>query len=126
MKSKSLNQLLIISALIIVPAFAKRPPREKPAKEPRPALTQEQKQIIAANIAQVMGGVCTIVQDPHNPHNIGNSVATMVHGLINIIVEKFARKNTPLAWPTTKSLNTFCDDLSKEITEIIITQNLLS
>ncbi len=127
MNFKLLKQLLIITTLLTIPTLAKRPKKEKPPKEPRPALTHEQKQVIAANVAQVVGGICTIAQDPRNPHNIGNSVATMVQGLINIIVEKFARKKINIydAQTIEESLALLSDDLSKEITEIIITKNLL-
>ena len=127
MNVKSLKQLLIITVLITIPILAKRPKKEKPPKEPRPALTYEQKQIIAANVAQVMGGICNIAQDPRNPHNIGNSVATMIQGLINIIVEKFARKKINLndILLEEESLSLLCNEISKEVTEIIITKNLL-
>jgi hypothetical protein len=128
MNFKSLKQLLIITTLITLPILAKRPKKEKPPKEPRPALTHEQKQVIAANVAQVVGGICTIAQDPRNPHNIGNSVATMIQGLINMIVEKFARRTLNI--DSVQTLEEFLmlldDDLSKEITEIIITKNLLT
>jgi hypothetical protein len=76
--------LLIIATLFINPIFARRPKKEKPPKEPRPALTQEQKQIITANVAQMMGSICTIAQDPRNPQNIGSSVATMIQAPISL------------------------------------------
>lgn len=127
MNFKSLHHLLIMTALIAIPLSAKRPRKEKPPKEPRPALSQEQKQIIAANVAQVVGGICTIAQDPRNPHNVGSSVATMIQALINIIVEKCARRNINLhdAQTIRQFLDKLCDDMSKEITEIITTKNLL-
>ncbi|HLW72640.1 MAG TPA: hypothetical protein VKR54_01185 [Candidatus Babeliales bacterium] len=123
----SFKQMLIIALLITSPILGKRPKKEKPPKQPRPALSQEQKQAIVSNVAQVMGGVCTIAQDPHNPHNIGNSVASMIHGLINIIVEKFAHRNINIndAQAMEKYLNELCHDISAEITEIIITKKLL-
>ena len=122
MKNSSYKRLFFISLLIVIPLFGKRPKKEKPPKQPRPALTQEQKQAIVANVAQVMGGVCTIVQDPHNPHNIGNSVGTMISGLINIIVEKFARRAIDINNPDTmqKYIEELKEDISKEITDMII------
>lgn len=126
MNFKSLKQLLIITALLSIPITAKRPKKEKPPKEPRPALTHEQKQLIAANVAQVVGGICTIAQDPRNPHNIGNSIGTMIQGLINIIVEKFARRNIDFDISSIEeSLDLIREDIGKEITEIIIRKNLL-
>lgn len=123
----SFKQMLIIALLLASPIFGKRPKKEKPPKQPKPALSQEQKQVIVSNVAQVMGGVCTIAQDPHNPHNIGNSVASMIHGLINIIVEKFAHRKIDLhdAQAVEKCLNEISHDISYEITEIIIKKKLL-
>jgi hypothetical protein len=126
MKS-SLKTFLTITILITTPLLSKRPKKEKPPKEPKPALTHEQKQAIVSNVAQVMGGVCTIVQDPHNHHNIGLSVANMIHGLMNIIVEKFAHRNIDLndEVAVQEYLDELRKDMSKEITEIIITKNML-
>ncbi len=124
---KSFLKTFLILTLITSPIFAKRPKKEKPPKEPRPALTHEQKQAIVSNVAQVMGGVCTIVQDPHNHHNIGLSVANMIHGLMSIIVEKFAHRNIDLNDEAAlqECLNELHEDITKEITEIIITRNML-
>lgn len=123
---KSLSTLLIFT-LITTPIIAKRPKKEKPPKEPRPALTQEQKQAIVSNVAQVMGGVCTIVQDPHNHHNVGLSVANMIHGLMSIIIEKFAHRKIDLNSEAAiqECFNELHEDITKEITEIIITRNML-
>lgn len=121
----SLKTLLIIT-LITVPTFAKRPKKEKPPKEPRPALTHEQKQAIVSNVAQVMGGVCTIVQDPHNHHNIGLSVANMIHGLMSIIVEKFAQRNIDICGDISpEEIAELTENISKEITKIIITKKFV-
>jgi hypothetical protein len=122
----SFKRTLLITTLITAPAFAKKPKAEKPPKEPRPALTQEQKQVIIANIAQVMGGICTIAQDPHNPHNIGNSIGSMIHALINIIVEKFSHRNIDIndTQAVEQCLIELREDISKEVTEIIIRKSL--
>src|SRR6266404_726967 len=120
MKLPSLKTLLILT-LITTPMLAKRPKKERPPKEPRPALTQEQKQAIVSNVAQVMGGVCTIVQDPHNHHTVGLSVANMIHGLMNIIIEKFAQRTINIYEDMSlEDIDQLRDDISKEITEIII------
>ncbi len=127
MNFTSLKTLLIITLIASAGAFGKRPKKEKPPKEPRPALTQEQKQVILTNVAQVMGGICTIAQDPRNPHNIGASIGTMIQGLINIIVEKFAHRTRTMhdEQALQEYLNKLSEDISKEITEIIITKSLL-
>lgn len=115
------KQTLLIALLITTPIVAKKPKKEKPPKEPRPALTQEQKQIIVANVAQVMGGICTIAQDPHNSHNIGNSIGAIIQALINIIVEKCARRNIDIndTYAIKKCITKIHKDITKEITEII-------
>lgn len=123
----SLNTLLIIVMLPATSTFAKRPRKEKPPKQPRPALSQEQRDVIVSNVGQVMGGLCAIAQDPHNHHNIGISIASMIHALITIIVEKFAHRtiNFNDAEAIEQCLNELGIDISKDITEIIITRNLL-
>ena len=122
----SLKTFLILT-LITTPIIAKRPKKEKPPKEPRPALTQEQKQVIVSNVAQVMGGVCTIVQDPHNHHNVGLSVANMIHGLMSIIIEKFAHRNIDLnnEIALQECFDELGEDITQEITEIIVTRDML-
>lgn len=127
MKSPSLKTFFITTLLITTPIVAKRPKKEKPPKEPKPALTQEQKQAIVSNVAQVMGGVCTIVQDPHNHHNVGLSVANMIHGLMNIIVEKFAQRKIDLRdeLAIEECIRELSKNITEEITEIIITRNML-
>ena len=127
MKFISFNSLLIIVALTSASTFTKRPPREKPVKPPKQELSQEQKQIILANVAQVMNGVCTIAQDPRNPHTIGTSIATMIHALINIIIEKLAKRTITINNSDSLEdyINQIADEISKEITEIIIAKKPL-
>ena len=110
---------IIFIALAASSATAKRPP--KPPKEPKIPLTSEQKQAIVAGAAQVMGGVLTIVQNPHDKHNVGSSVANMLHGLINILVEKIG--NRAIDFNDTDAMqaciNELCQELGKELAEII-------
>ncbi|HEX4068786.1 MAG TPA: hypothetical protein VHX42_01685 [Candidatus Babeliales bacterium] len=124
---QSFLKTFLITILITTPLIAKRPKKEKPPKEPRPALSQEQKQAIVSNVAQVMGGVCTIVQDPHNHHNIGLSIANMIHGLMSIIVEKFAHRAIDFdgEQEMQECINELSQNISKEVTDIIITRNML-
>lgn len=118
------KSIIIVMALTCIAADAKRPP--KPPKEPKTPLTSEQKQAIVAGAAQVMGGVLTIVQDPHDAHNIGNSVANMLHGLINIIVEKLSHRSIDLndSCAFNECLTKICQELGEEITETIVTKRL--
>ena len=91
---KSFKSIIVIMILICMPIDAKRPP--KPPKEPKQPLTAEQKQAIINGAAEVVGGILTIAQNPHNAHNVGNSIATILRGLINIIVEKLSHKKINL------------------------------
>lgn len=126
MNSISRKTLLMLTLITTTATFAKKPKKEKPPKEPRPALTQEQKQVIVANVAQVMGSICSIAQDPRNPYNIGNSIGSMIQGLINIIVEKFAHRKIDMndTQAIQECLDELREDISKEITEIIIKKSL--
>lgn len=127
MNSRLYKTLLIITLITPNSLLTRKPKKEKPPKEPRPALTQEQKQVIVANVAQVVGGICNIAQDPHNAHNIGNSIGGMIQALINIIVEKFARRNIDMndCQAIEQCINELQKDITKEVTEIIITKKLI-
>jgi hypothetical protein len=120
-KRNSMKHLLpiILIALSTSSATAKRPP--KPPKEPKTPLTSEQKQAIVAGAAQVMGGVMTIVQDPHNKHNVGSSVANMLHGLINILVEKIGNRTIDLNDndAVEECINELCKEVGEEFAEIM-------
>lgn len=121
----SYKRILLIMLLITTSVFSKKPRQEKPPKPPKPALTQEQKEVIVANVAQVMGGVCSIAQDPHNPHNIGNSIGSMIQALINIIIAKLAHRSIDINDPQAiqACIQELGADISKEITEFIITKH---
>jgi len=45
------------------------------------------KQIIASNVANMIGNCANIIADPHNPHVVGSSVAHILSGIINIAVQ---------------------------------------
>jgi hypothetical protein len=120
MKSRALTRRILIATLINIPLSAKRPP--KPPKPPRVSkpLTAEQKQAVVGGVAQIMGGVCNIVQDPHNPHHIGSSIAQMLQGLITIIVEKLSNRNIDLTdtYAVKKCLRDICHEMHEHICEI--------
>lgn len=121
MNSLSLRTMFILSLFATLSLSCKRPRKEKPAKEPRPALTDEQKQVITANVAQVMSGICTIAQDPRNPHNIGSSIGSMIQALITIIITKFARRSINIndAQFLQECIDELTQDINAEITKII-------
>ncbi len=101
---------------------AKRPPKQP--KEPKIPLTSEQKQAIIAGAAQLMGGVLTIVENPHDKHNLGNSIATILHGIINIIVEKMGNRKIDFndADAVQECIEKICEEISDEITKAIKTK----
>lgn len=120
----SFKNILVILLLTSFLMDAKKEPKE--AKEPKTPLTYEQKQAIAAGVTQLMGGVLTIVQDPHNKHNIGNSIATILHGIINIIVEKVGKRKIDFNDndAVQECIEQVCQEINDQIAEIIITRAL--
>ena len=126
MKLVSLKKTVLIATLAITPILAKRPKKEKPPKEPRPALTQEQKEIIGEKVGQVMGSLCAIAQNPHNPAAVGASIGSIIQALIAIIIERCARRGISI--DDMGTLDIYLDelhkDINKEITEIITRKSL--
>jgi hypothetical protein len=112
---KPFKNIIILTTLICIPIDAKRPP--KPPKEPKQPLTAEQKQAIIGGAAEVIGGALAIAQNPHNAHNIGNSIANMLHGLINIIVGRISHKKINL--DDKEAFDEYCNELYQEIGEEI-------
>lgn len=127
MKFISYGTFLIVVMVCTTSTFGKKPRNNKPPKPPKPALSQEQKQAIVSSVAQVMGGICTLIENPHNPHNVGNSVTTMFDGFVKIAIAKMSNKKVAIndIHAIKKYLNQLCQDISREITEIIITKKLL-
>jgi len=139
MKSVSLIFLVSNLLLITVPCLSK--PKDKPQhnnsqkndilneyeeefKEPQ---GYQPNPVILEGVGQIMNGALSIAQNPHSRPNIGHSVAAMIYGIMRIIVEKIAHKKMHPAH--VKALEECCDeiyaDISKEITEIIVTKNFM-
>ena len=51
------------------------------------------KQLIASNVANMIGNCANIIADPHNPHVVGSNVAHILSSIINIAVQ--LGKRTP-------------------------------
>lgn len=136
---KFMSSILLISAIFTTtPILAK-----KPKHKPKPCCTtqanseQEEEEfekhsyqpnpIILNGVGQIMNGALSIAQDPHNRPNIGHSVASMIHGIMSIIVEKVAHKriNSDDLQALKECCDEVCSDISREITEIIIAKSLL-
>ena len=121
---KPFKSIIVIMTLICMPIDAKRPP--KPPKEPKTPLTAEQKQAIINSAAEVVGGILTIAQNPHNAHNVGNSIANILRGLINIIVERLSHKKINLddTHAIEECFTELYKEISGEITEIMRTKKI--
>lgn len=78
--------------------------------------------VIIAGVGQIMNGALSIAQNPHNRPNIGHSIASMIYGIMSIIVEKIAHKKIDINDPEAlqECLDEICSDMSEEITEIIV------
>ncbi len=82
--------------------------------------------VILAGVGQIMNGALQIAQNPHSRPNLGHSIASMIYGIMSIVVEKVANKKIDIS--NTENLEECFNELSaiisKEITEIIITKRL--
>jgi hypothetical protein len=132
-----MSSILLVSVITFAttPILAKRP-KHKPKPCAAQKITEQEDDekhvyqpnpIVLNGVGQIMNGALSIAQDPHNRPNIGHSVASMIHGIMSIIVEKFAHKKIDIE--DLQALQDCCDevcsDISREITEIIIAKGLL-
>lgn len=135
MKFMSSMLLLSVITFATTPIVAKRP-----KQKPKPCAAQKNSEqeeiekhcyqpnpIILNGVGQIMNGALSIAQDPHNRPNIGHSVASMIHGIMSIIVEKVAHKRIDSndLQALKECCDEVCSDISREITEIIIAKGLL-
>jgi hypothetical protein len=79
------------------------------------------KEKILAQVAKIISGVFNIARDPHNAHNVGDSVGNMVHGIINITVD--AIKNRENKKMTRAQLDQLCKEITEEVTLILENKN---
>lgn len=71
------------------------------------------KERIMAHVAKIVSGIFNIARDPHNAHNVGDSVGNMVQGIINITVDAIKdRKEKKLV---RTHLEKACDEVTQEI-----------
>jgi len=90
---------------------------EQPEKEYRP------NPAILEGVGQIVNGALSIAQNPHSRPNLGLSIANMIHGIIRIIIEKIAhKKNVEIAQLLDEDFNGICEEITREITEIIVTK----
>jgi hypothetical protein len=82
--------------------------------------------VVMAGVGAIMNGALQIAQNPHSRPNLGHSIASMIHGIMTIIVEKIAKRDINLddSQAVEECLRELSLDLGEEITEIIITKKL--
>jgi hypothetical protein len=133
MKRACSMSLIVAASLIASPIFAKRP-KQKPKQNNSQKTTESEEieshgyhpnPVILAGVGHIMNGALNIAQDPHSRPNVGHSVASMIYGIMSIVIEKVANKKIDMNDPEAleECLNELCDSISNEITEIIITKN---
>lgn len=136
------NILFILAVtLITIPCLAKRPKKEKPEQNIIELIKEEKEEektdhtlsggyhpnpVILAGVGQIMNGALSIASNPHSRPNIGHSVASMIHGIMSIVIEKVAHKKIDIAdrQALEDCFEQVYADINKEITEIIATKNL--
>lgn len=89
--------------------FSKRPSR--PPKPQKPGRT-ENARIVVGNLAQIIGQIGYIVENPHNADNVGNSVSHIVDNIISITVNALQNKTISIADADLilKELSLLCKD----------------
>ena len=130
---------VLLAGLATIPCSAKRPKKEKPQQNNVEKIVEEVQQddhtlsggyrpnpVILAGVGQIMNGALNIAQDPHSRPNIGHSIASMIHGIMSIVIEKVANKKIDVTdhQALEDCFGELSSDISKEITEIIIHKNL--
>ena len=71
-------------------------------------------QAILTNFAGVAGSFFNIVAAPNDPQNVGNSIANMIHGMINIEVEAFKHAQLSLD-ADEETIREFVKELTKKL-----------
>ena len=67
---------------------------------------------ILGQVAKIVSGILNIARDPHNAHNVGDSVGNMVHGIINVTIDVVqSRKDNQ----DKKAMNEQLDEITREI-----------
>lgn len=109
--------------------------RKKPKNKPKPQAcsddTEEQNNdkhhgyhpnpVVLTGVSHIMNGALNIAQDPHSRPNVGHSIASIVHGIATIIIEKLARRKIALKnWHILEQCyNEACRDICNQITHIM-------
>lgn len=114
MKRTTITLLLFITTF---PLLSQRPPKPERA---------ENAQVVLGNLAQMIGQIGNIIENPHNADNVGNSVSNMVDNIIKITVHAVQNKSIPIADANDimEQLYNLCKDFNTNIAATITTKKL--
>ena len=85
---------------------------------------QEIAQAVLAGVAHVAGNVGNIIKDPHNSQNVGGSIASMIAGIINIVIAAIKNRTLDLndEEAIRKHLIDFYQPLCEQIADEVVTK----
>jgi hypothetical protein len=113
------NTTLILFLLLLhAPTTARHQPTPKnPARA-------EKARFVIANLAQMIGQVGYIVENPHDAHTVGNAVSGMVDNIIKITVNAVQKKsiNSTQAQELLDELFSICENFDKKIASKILSK----
>lgn len=104
--------------------------RKKPKNKPKPQVSPDDLEeqdndkhgyrpnpVVLTGVSHIMNGALNIAQDPHSRPNVGHSIASIVHGIVTIIIEKLARRKIALKdWHILEQCyNEACRDIGNQI-----------
>jgi len=95
------------------------------AKKPSPARAENTK-IVLGNLAQMIGHIGRIIENPHNADNVGDSVTNMVDNIVRITVNAVQKKsiNRSDADDIMEQLYELCKDFDSVIAHSITRSRL--
>jgi len=122
------NNLLIIACLLLVIPTTNFCLRQKPKqpKQPKPERAENAK-IVIGNLAQMIGQVGNIIENPRDADNVGNSVSSMVNNIVKITMNAVQKKKISLddAHNIMDQLFALCKNYDEEITHNLINKRKL-
>jgi len=106
--------LIILLCCISNSLLAKKPPRER----------AENAKIVLGKLAQIFGQIGNIIEDPHNPDNVGDCISNMVDKFIEITVHAVHNKNIQPTngYAILEQLQELCKNFDQNILDTIATK----
>lgn len=119
-----MKKLLITITLASMVCFciqAKRPPKQKPHRV-------ENTRIVLGNLAQIIGQIGNIIENPHNADNVGDSVSNMVDSFIKITVNAVQKRSisTMQVYEIIEELEELCKDYDNITDLLLITKKKIA